>query len=62
MLEFPSQDVFLYLVIALMTAKRADFVAIHLGLYCLSKYPFRCFQHTKGSNEPRHVNSNNVAF
>ena len=28
-------------------------VAFHLGLHCLPKYPFRCFQYTKGQGVPQ---------
>ena len=52
--EFPNYDVFLSLKIVMVSANSIDpdemtrYVAFHLGLYCLPKYPFMGFQNTKG--------------
>ena len=49
----PNNYVFQSLKIAFILAKSVGpdemprFVAFHLGLHCLPKYPFRCFQYTK---------------
>ena len=52
--NFLKNDVFLSLKVVLILPNSADpyemqhHAAFHLGLHCLSKYPFRGFQHTKG--------------
>ena len=48
-----NYDLFLSLKLVLTLANSADpdemqhTAAFHLGLHCLSKYPFRGFQHTR---------------
>ena len=50
----PNFYVFLSLKTVLTSAKSADpdemqhYAAFHLGLHCLSKYPFRGFWNSKG--------------
>ena len=53
--EFSNiQIVFWSLKVALILANSADpgemqqYAAFHLGVHCLPKYPFSCFQYTKG--------------
>ena len=49
-----KNNVFLSLKVVLILINSADpdemqhHAAFHLGPHCLSKYPFRGFQHTKG--------------
>ena len=51
---FTNYDVFTSLKVVLVLANGADpdemqhCAAFHLGLHCLPKYLFRCFQYTKG--------------
>ena len=52
-LLFQTRIAFLSLKIILVSAKNIDpdemhYVAFHLGLHCLSKYPLRGFQYTLG--------------
>ena len=52
--NFLKNDVFLSLKVVLILPNSTDpdemqhYAAFHLGLHCLSKYPFRGFQDTKG--------------
>ena len=53
-LTFSNYDVYLSLKIIFILANSEDAdvlphsAAIHLGLHCMSKYPFRGFQYNKG--------------
>ena len=52
--NFLNYDVFQSLKVVLTLSNSADpdemqhYAAVHLGLHCLPKYPFRGFQYTKG--------------
>ena len=52
--EILNYEVFQFFKIILTLANSANpdkmqhYAAFHLGIYCLSKYPFRGFQYTKG--------------
>ena len=51
---FPNYGAFLSLRIVFTLTNRVDpdemlhYAEFHLGLHCLTKYPFRGFQYTKG--------------